>query len=341
VNAVPSLRTVLVTGGAGFVGAVLVPRLLRRGYRVRVLDLYLFGTEPLAAVRGHPELEEIRGDIRARQTVEKAVAGVDAVIHLACISNDPSCELDPGLTRAINHDAFAPLVDASRDRGVRRFIFASSSSVYGVSDAPSVTEEHPRLPITDYNRYKALCEDLLFAREAPGFTTVSIRPATVCGRSPRQRLDLVVNILAAQALARGTITVLGGAQQRPSIHIQDMVDLYELLLEVPAPLIAGQAFNAAHANHTVAELATLVKRVVEADRPEGGPVAIETAPSNDPRSYHICTDKIRRRLGFAARRTIEDAVRDLAAAFRDGSIREAMSDDRYYNVRLMKARRLQ
>ena len=333
----PSLSRVLVTGGAGYVGAVLVPHLLRAGHTVRVLDLYVYGDEPLAAVRNHPRLEEIHGDLRDDDIVRRSVDGIDAVVHLACISNDPSCALDPDLSRSINYDCFEPLLRRCVEAGVRRFVFASSSSLYGVSEAPQVTEEHPRHPLTLYNTFKGMCEDVLFRYQAPDFTTVSIRPATVCGRSPRQRLDLTVNILTAHAVERGTITVFGGSQQRPNLHMADMVDLYRQLLELPDAAIAGQAFNAGYQNDTVMRIAEVVRAVVEAELPERAPIRIETTTSDDPRSYRINTDKIRARLGFAPQHTIEDAVRDLVAAFRAAEIPDPLGDPRYYNVRQMKA----
>src|SRR5580704_8565568 len=191
----PSLHRVMVTGGAGYVGAVLVPALLDACYAVNVLDLFIYGDDVLAHVRGRPGLREIRGDIRDPLAVKRALEGCDAVIHLACISNDPSFELNPALGRSINLDAFVPLVRASKDAGVKRFIYASSSSVYGVKEGVEVTEELSREPLTDYSRFKAECEDLLDKEHERGFVVVTVRPATVCGYSPRQRLDVVVNIL--------------------------------------------------------------------------------------------------------------------------------------------------
>ena len=170
--------TVLVTGGGGYVGAVLVPKLLARGYRVRVIDLFLFGTDVLPK---HAALELVKADIRDERALAKATAGAESFIHLACISNDPSFELNPGLSRSINYDCFEPMVSVARREGVRRFVYASTSSVYGVSDAPDVTEDHPLVPLTDYNKYKGMCEPILLRYQAPDFTTVIIRPATVCG----------------------------------------------------------------------------------------------------------------------------------------------------------------
>ena len=241
-------RQVLVTGGAGYVGAVLVPKLLAAGHRVKVLDLYLYGDHVLDSVKDHPGLEQVKGDIRDRALLERVIPGCEAVIHLACISNDPSFELDPDLGRSINYDAFIDLVDVSKASGVRRFVYASSSSVYGIKEIENVTEDLELKPLTDYSKYKAMCEDVLLKKREPGFVTIILRPATVCGYSPRLRLDLTVNILTSHAVNNRKITVFGGQQMRPNIHIEDVTDLYVKSLEWPDGLVDGDVFNAGYDN---------------------------------------------------------------------------------------------
>jgi len=324
------IQQVLVTGGAGYVGAILVPKLLQAGYGVKVIDLYLYGKDVLNAVKDHPHLEEIEGDIRDRQLLEKIMPGCDAVIHLACISNDPSFELDPDLGRSINYDAFFDLVDVAKDAGVKRFIYASSSSVYGIKEIENVTEDLPLMPLTDYSRYKALCEEVLLSKREPGFVTLVLRPATVCGYSPRQRLDLAVNILTNHAINNGKITVFGGQQKRPNIHIEDMTDLYLKSLQWPDAAIDGKIFNAGYENHTLMEIAEMTRQVV------GESVEIMTTPTDDLRSYHISSEKIKQELGFVPAHTIKEAIEDLAAAFKANQIPDSLTDTRYYNVKVMK-----
>ncbi|MEW6532159.1 MAG: NAD-dependent epimerase/dehydratase [Thermodesulfobacteriota bacterium] len=323
-------RTVLVTGGAGYVGAILVPKLLERGYRVKVIDLYMYGEDVLGAVRDHPNLTQIKGDIRDEALLERELSGTDAVIHLACISNDPSYELDPALGKSINYDAFVSLVAVAKKTRVKQFIYASSSSVYGVKDEPEVTEELSLEPLTDYSLYKAKCEEVLLDAATDDFIVTIIRPSTVCGYSPRLRLDLTVNILTNHAINKGTITVFGGEQKRPNIHIEDMTDLYLVLLEQPEQKIHKQIFNAGYQNYKVMEIAQIVRDVL------GNKIPVEVIPSNDNRSYHVSSEKIKRALGFEARRTVEEAVADLRDAFRAGKIPNPMDDMRYYNIKTMQ-----
>lgn len=329
------MKTVLVTGGAGYKGCVLVPKLLAAGYGVVVYDLMLFGE---AGLPKHPNLRVVKGDIRNIDLFAKSVAGCDFVIHMACISNDPSFDLDPSLSQTINYECFEPLVLASKAAGVKRFVYVSSSSVYGVSDSPEVTEEHPLVPLTDYNKYKGLCEPLLFKHQSPDFLCVTIRPATVCGYSPRMRFDLTVNILTNHAYHRGVITVFGGDQQRPNIHIDDVCELYVELLSMPAEKISGETFNAGFENQTVNELAGIAKEIVEQEFPEKAPIRIEKTTTNDPRSYRITSRKITEKLGWKPKRNIEDAVRDLCRAFKEGKFpTDTLKDEQYVNVKTVKA----
>ena len=327
------MSKVIVTGGAGYVGCVLVPKLLDAGYEVVVYDLMLFGSDGLPQ---HPQLHVVEGDIRDIPSFTAALKGVDGVVHLACISNDPSFELDPELSKSINYDCFEPLVLACKENGVGRFIYASTSSVYGVSEAPEVTETHPLVPLTDYNKYKGMSEPFLLRHQSPDFTTVIIRPATVCGYSPRMRFDLSVNILTNLAVNRGQITVFGGSQKRPNIHVDDIAELYVKLLEIPSELIAGETFNAAYQNHTISELAEMVKKIVEQEMPEKAPIKIITTTSNDLRSYHVSSRKIIEKLGYIPKRSVEDAIRDLCHAFKAGKLPNSMTDDRYVNVKVVK-----
>ena len=326
------LKNVLVTGGAGYVGHVLVPRLLADGYNVTVYDLLFFGCR----LPNHANLRVIKGDIRDTEKVATALEGQDAVLHLACISNDASFELDEKLSTTINLDAFEPMVVAAKKAGVKRFVYASSSSVYGVSESPDVTEEHPLVPLTLYNKYKGMCEPLLFKHQSKDFDCVVIRPATLCGYAPRQRLDLSVNILTNHAINAGKITVFGGSQKRPNLHVQDMCDLYKLLLTVEGPKITGQIFNAGFQNLSIMEIAQIAKRVVREEFPDKGDIPIVTTPTDDIRSYHVNSDKIQRVLGFKPKFSVEDAVRDLCKAFKAGKLPNSMQDTFYFNVRRLK-----
>jgi len=326
------MKNILVTGGAGYVGAVLIPKLLARDYKVTVIDLYMYGEHVLDSVKDNPNLRQVKGDIRDTKLLTKEMKGIDAVIHLACISNDPSYELNPDLGKSINYDAFLPLVTIAKKAKVKRFIFASSSSVYGVKKESNVTEDLALEPLTDYSKYKALCEKYLLEQQSNDFTVLILRPATVCGYSPRLRLDLTVNILTNHAINAGKITVFGGDQKRPNIHIDDVTDLYVQSLEYPKEKIAGKIFNAGYQNYTVNEIAETVKKVIG-----NGSIQITRKPTDDNRSYHISSEKISRELGFSPRCTIEQAVGDLKKAFEKGLIPNPMDDIRYYNIKTMQA----
>lgn len=335
---------VLITGGAGYVGCRLVPALLEDGHDVIVYDTFWFGDHLSGSERYHEMiynesgsyLTKIREDIRDVGAFRAALASarVDAVIHMACLSNDPSSEIDGDLTRAINLDAFEPLVITAKQAGVRRFIYCSTSSVYGVSDAPEVREDHPHVPITLYNTYKSQCEPLLMRHSSPGFECVILRPSTVCGYSPRQRLDLAVNILTNLAYHTGKIIVHGGAQRRPNIHILDLVDCYRALLTAPEEKVSGEVFNVGAGNITILNLAEIVQS--EVSRHLNTTISIDVRPIEDVRSYQVCSSKIESVLGFSARRSIAQAVRDLCLAFDSGLVPRALEDDSYYNVRMMR-----
>ena len=322
------MKNIFITGGAGYVGAVLVPHLLEKGFTITVLDLMIYGEDVFSA---HPNLNAVKGDIRDQALLKKLISGHDAVIHLACISNDPSFELYPDLGRSINLDAFRPLVEISKRAGVDRFIYASSSSVYGIKKESDVHEEMILEPLTDYSRFKADCEQILAEYQTDNFTTTTIRPATVCGYSPRQRLDVVVNILTNLAYHKREISIFGGDQLRPNIHIADMVEVYMVLLMSPKDKIAGKIYNAGYENHSVKEIAETVKNVVGSD------VKLVTSHSDDNRSYHISSNKIKTELGFVAKHTIRDAVEDLCDAFDKNLLPNSLSDEMYFNIKRMQS----
>ena len=323
-------QTIVVTGGAGYCGSRLVPQLLNDGYKVRVYDAMYFGDDFLP--KQNPDLEIIQGDIRNTKKIKEVFYGSDSVVHLACISNDASFELDEKLSTTINLDAFEPMVIAAKSSGIKRFIYASSSSVYGVSDKPNVTEDHPLLPLTLYNKYKGMCEPLLLKHLNEFFVGVIFRPATVCGYAPRQRLDLTVNILTNLAINKRQITVFGGTQMRPNLHIQDYCDVVSLFLSSDIKSIQGQIFNVGYENLTINQISIIVKRIVE-DQYSGSDIEIVRTESSDNRSYHINSDKIGKVLGFKPKFSVEDAVKELCNAFYNRKLPNSLDDDKYFNVK--------
>tara|TARA_Y100000590_G_scaffold15342_1_gene18413 strand:- start:6225 stop:7232 length:1008 start_codon:yes stop_codon:yes gene_type:complete len=329
-----SNKSIFITGGAGYCGSRLVPKLLSKGHKVTVYDIMYFGCNFLP--KSNQNLNIIKGDIRDSQKIEETCKGHDIFVNLACISNDASFELDEKLSTSVNLDAFEPMVLAAKSSNIKRFIYASTSSVYGVSDQPNVTEEHPLVPLTLYNKYKGMCEPLLKKHTTENFTGVIFRPATVCGYGPRQRLDVSVNILTNHAFNKNKITVFGGKQLRPNLHIQDYCNVIELLMNAPKEKINDEVFNVGFQNMSIMEIANLVKNVVEEMFPEKKPIEIVSTSSDDNRSYHINSDKIKKVLGFVANNTIEDAVKELCNSFSKGLIPDSFDNDMYYNVKRLK-----
>ena len=320
---------VLVTGGAGYLGAVLVPKLLAAGHRVTVFDCLLFGSEPLDAVADDPRFTLVQGDIRDTNAVDGVLArGFDVLIHLAAISNDPSSDLDPELTTGVNLTALQHLMPAAKAAGVERFLYASSASVYGIKTTPDVTEDLELEPITLYARYKAEGEQILAGLLDERFCGCHVRAATVCGYSPRLRLDLTINILTSHALTQGRIRVFGGDQLRPNIHIDDLTDFYVFLVDAPRAAIQGQAFNICFENASMMGLAEMIRDQIDPSIP------IEVVPTDDDRSYHLSAAKLLATLAFAPSRPLSQAVADLQRAFAEGRVQ--VDDPRLRNVVWMK-----
>ncbi|MCP4006206.1 MAG: NAD(P)-dependent oxidoreductase [bacterium] len=319
---------ILVTGAAGYIGSVLCPQLLRAGHRVTAFDGLFFGRESIGKLTEQPEFELIQGDIRERAALERVFGRnkFDRVIHLAAVSNDPSSELDADITRSVNLDGTRNVMELARQGGVGRFLYASSASVYGLRDDDKVTEDLELQPLTLYARYKGEGEEILDSLISDDFEGVAVRSATVCGMSPRLRLDLTVNILTDQAIRKRKITVFGGTQTRPNVHVGDLVDFYTLLLD--APDVNGEAFNVSHSNATVQQIAEIVRDEIDPS------ILIEAIRSDDNRSYRLDASKATRQLDWKPTRGIVDAVRDLAEAFAAGAIADPESS-RYRNVALM------
>ena len=300
------MKKIFITGGGGYVGSALTDYLIEKGYYVTAFDLFIYGKDVFNSTKN---LNIIEGDIRNIDLVKKSLKDHDMVIHLACISNDPSFELNPKLGKSINLEAFEPLVKASRNAGIKRFIYASSSSVYGIKEVKNVHENMKLEPITDYSKFKMECENILNRYNNKDFITTTIRPATVCGYSKRQRLDVIVNILSNIGFHKREITIFGGDQLRPNIHIKDMIRAYHVIMEADPELINGEVFNAGWENKSVKNIAFTVKNVL------GDDIKLSVTPTDDNRSYHISSEKINKKLNFFTEFTIEDAVKDMRKAF--------------------------
>ena len=305
---------ILVTGACGYKGHVLVPKLLNRGYQVIGLDVMWFGNFHLP----HPNLQLINGDVRDIDAIN--LQGIDAIIHLSSIANDPCGDSDPKLTWEVSALATMQLADKAKRKGVKRFIYASSGSVYGVKDELNVTEELELKPISEYNKTKMVGERVLLSYSDDMVVQI-VRPATVCGVSPRMRLDVSVNLLTMQALSKGKITVFGGAQTRPNIHIDDITDVYLHLIDHPE--VTG-IYNAGFENISILDIAKIVTKHV--------PVEIAVTESNDPRSYRVNSDKLLA-TGYKPKKTVEDAVLEIISKYRAGDLKD---DDRFYNLKWME-----
>ena len=321
------MTKILITGGGGYVGAILTPHLLDKGYKITVLDLMIYGEDVL---KKNPNLEIIKGDIRDTELLGRVLPGHETVVHLACISNDPSFELNPTLGKSINLDAFTPLVEIAKKSLIKKFIYASTSSVYGIKKEKDVDENISLEPLTDYSKYKVDCEIILKKYISENFTPVIIRPATVCGYSPRQRLDVVVNILTNLAYHNRSISIFGGKQLRPNIHIKDMVRAFEILINAPKSKVSGEIFNVGYENSSVIELANIVKKSI------GDDVVLKSFPTDDNRSYHISSKKIKNILKFESEFTIKDAVCDLKEAFEKKLFSDPLNNHKYFNIKTMQ-----
>jgi nucleoside-diphosphate-sugar epimerase len=305
---------ILVTGACGYKGTALVPKLLSAGHDVVAFDIMWFGN----FLQPHPRLTVVQGDVRDIEAVP--LDGVEAIVHLSSVANDPCGDLDPKLTWEVSCLATMQLADQAVRRGIRRFVYASSGSVYGVKDEPQVTEDLELKPISEYNKTKMVAERVLLSY-ADDMAVQIVRPATVCGYSPRMRLDVSVNMLTMQALTRERITVFGGGQTRPNIHIDDITDLYLFLLDHPEHT---GVYNAGFENLSISDIA---HRVLE-----HAPAEVVVSESNDPRSYRVNSDKLLA-TGFRPRRTVDDAIRDIASKFREGKLKD---EDRFHNLRWMQ-----
>lgn len=325
------MKRILVTGGAGYIGSVLTKKLVEAGYEVVVLDALIYTDAGVKALQDHPRFNLVRGDIRDLNLLKTSLAGVDCVIHLAALANDPSAALDPRLTREVNRDIYPALLGAAAESCVQRFLNMSSISVYGVADDDNLTEDDPINPLTEYAVCKAASEAIVRDYNRDSFTTVSLRGGTVCGWSPRMRFDLCTNTLTAYAVVNKKLAVWGGAQKRPQIHISDITDFLVDLIAIDAKKIGGKIFNAAGHNTSISEVAETIRAVMN------GAVELEDGPPRkDERSYHVSSEKISRELSLKPQLGIKEAVVEIIDAHQRGLWSDP-DDSLYHNVKRIGA----
>jgi nucleoside-diphosphate-sugar epimerase len=325
-------KNILITGASGYVGTRLANQLIKNKFRNIInYDISLYGDDHLPKFKNYIYIKKDLRDIDAFSSVIQKYS-IDTVLHLACISNDPTFELKNGISKQINYDCFEDLVRISKQGNVKKFIYASTCSVYGISDSPNVTEDHPLLPITDYNKYKALCEPVLKKYLDDTFSGIIIRPATVCGFSEKMRFDLTVNILTNYAFNKGFIKVFGGEQTRPNIHIEDMCRLYTMLMDRDIKSFNGEVFNAGVENLKIIQIAEIIKKIFKQRNKD---IDIQIEKSDDKRSYMINSDKIKKVLGFEFRFSVEDAVKDLLARFESNDLKDTF-DSKWQNIQVLK-----
>ena len=316
----------MLIGGAGYVGVMLAKKLLKDGYKVKIFDIFIYKSD----LNSQKDIDLILGDIRDLKLLERSLDEVDYVIHLACISNDPSFELNPMLGKSINFDPFESLIKICIKKNIKRFVYASSSSVYGLSESHNVNEEHPMKPLTDYSKFKVECEKILEKYKNSNLIWTVIRPATVCGYSTRQRFDVVVNLLTNLAINKGEISVFGGDQLRPNVNINDMIKSYIAVLEASEDKIKFETFNVGYENLKVIEIAELVRETVNKN------VNLKIVPTDDNRSYHITSDKIKNKLNFEMQHTVKEAIKDLLQAFDENKFLDPLSNPDYFNIKKMQ-----
>ena len=325
---------IIIYGGSGYVGSKLILELLKKNFQVINYDRDIFGSKHLPHM--HKRFTHYKGDVRDYNKIAKIInkEKPDIVIHLACISNDPGFLLNKKLSKEINYLSFKKLMKISKKTSIRKFIFASTCSVYGISKKKNVIETHKLKPITLYNKYKAECEKVYLNEINDELRGCIIRPATVCGLSPKMRFDVSVNILTNFAYKKGYIKVFGGKQQRPNIHIDDMVRLYSNLCYEKFDKINGEIFNAGFENLTINNIASRVKTIVE--KISKRKIEIIRQPVDDIRSYHINSDKIKKMLKFFPKKNVSNAIQELSLSFKSGKLTDSFSNINYFNLKKLK-----